>query len=112
MKRKLTIAAGIIHDPKILFLDEPTTGIDVESARDIRGLILDLKKQGKTIFITTHYLEEAERICDLISFIVKGRIVKIGRVSELMENIEREHKVKLLLNENVNTIKGIGEPFQ
>jgi ABC-2 type transport system ATP-binding protein len=60
MKRKLTIAAGIIHNPKILFLDEPTTGIDIESARQIRELILDLKKQDKTLFITTQYIEEAE----------------------------------------------------
>ena len=54
MKRKLTIAAGIIHEPSILFLDEPTTGIDVESARQIRKLILDLNKSGTTIFLTTH----------------------------------------------------------
>ena len=60
MKRKLTIAAGIMHNPRMLFLDEPTTGIDVESARKIRELILNLKKQGKTILLTTHYIEEAE----------------------------------------------------
>ena len=88
MKRKLTIAAGIIHNPKILFLDEPTTGIDVDRARQIRELILNLKKQGKTIFITTHYIEEAERICDRIAFIVNGKIVKVGTVTELMENVE------------------------
>jgi ABC-2 type transport system ATP-binding protein len=76
MKRKLTIAAGIIHDPKIIFLDEPTTGIDVESARQIRDLILSLKNQGKTIFITTHYIEDAERICDRIAFIVNGKDCK------------------------------------
>src|SRR5690554_1099397 len=61
MKRKLTIAAGIIHHPEILFLDEPTTGIDVESARQIRKLIQDLNAGGTTIFLTTHYIEEAER---------------------------------------------------
>ncbi len=105
MKRKLTIAAGIIHNPKILFLDEPTTGIDVESARQIRKLILDLKKQGKTIFITTHYIEEAERICDRIAFIVNGRIVKTGTVTELMESIEREHKIKLQLDSSIKELK-------
>ena len=68
MRRKLTIAAAIIHSPRILFLDEPTTGIDVESARQIRELILQLKKQGTTIFITTHYIEDAERICDRLAF--------------------------------------------
>ena len=84
MKRKLTIAAGIIHNPKILFLDEPTTGIDVESARQIRELILNLKKQGKTIFITTHYIEDAERICDRIAFIVKR--VALSPILQLLDN--------------------------
>ena len=105
MKRKLTIAAGIIHNPKILFLDEPTTGIDVESARQIRELILNLKKQGKTIFITTHYIEEAERICDRIAFIVNGKIVKVGTVTELMGNVELEHKIKLQLDNSIKDVK-------
>ncbi len=105
MKRKLTIAAGIIHNPKILFLDEPTTGIDVESARQIRELLLDLKNRGKTIFITTHYIEEAERICDRIAFIVNGKIVKIGTVADLMESVEREHKIKLQLDSSIKDMK-------
>lgn len=97
MKRKLTIAAGIIHDPKILFLDEPTTGVDVESARRIRSLISALKEKGTTIFLTTHYIEEAERICDRIAFIVDGRIVKTGTVAELLENLEHKHIMRLAL---------------
>jgi len=80
MKRKLTIAAGIIHEPKILFLDEPTTGIDIESARQIRKLIKDLNEKGTTVFLTTHYIEEAERLCHRIGFIVNGRVVRILRV--------------------------------
>ncbi len=106
MRRKLTIAAGIIHNPKILFLDEPTTGIDVESARQIRELILNLKNQGKTILITTHYIEEAERICDKIAFIVKGQIVKVGTVPELMESVEPEHKIKLQLGSSIKDMRG------
>ncbi|WP_031516797.1 ABC transporter ATP-binding protein [Desulfofalx alkaliphila] len=106
MRRKLTIAAGIIHNPKILFLDEPTTGIDVESARQIRELILHLKNQGKTIFITTHYIEDAERICDRIAFIVNGKIVKIGTLTELMENADHEYKIKLVLNDSIRALKG------
>ncbi|NLW07284.1 MAG: ABC transporter ATP-binding protein [Clostridia bacterium] len=105
MKRKLTIAAGIIHNPKILFLDEPTTGIDVENARQIRSLILDMKHRGTTVFLTTHYIEEAERICDRIAFIVNGKIVKTGTVAELMENAGHEHIIKLTLNESANGIK-------
>lgn len=72
MRRKLTIAAAIIHSPRILFLDEPTTGIDVESARQIRELILELKSKGTTVFITTHYIQEAQRICDRLAFITNG----------------------------------------
>lgn len=94
MKRKLTIAAGIIHRPSILFLDEPTTGIDVASARQIRQLISDLNSDGTTIFLTTHYIEEAERLCDRIAFIVKGRIVRIDTVENLMRQTPEKHVVQ------------------
>ena len=112
MRRKLTIAAGIIHKPEILFLDEPTTGIDVESARQIRRLLLDLKDAGTTVFITTHYIEDAQRICDRIAFIVDGEIVKIGTVPELMDSISHDHTIQLVANGNVDTIvEGIKERF-
>ncbi len=105
MRRKLAIAAGIIHNPMILFLDEPTTGIDVESARQIRSLISDMKRRGTTVFLTTHYIEDAQRICDRIAFIVDGKIAKTGTVDELMENAGHEHIIKLTLNESANGIK-------
>ncbi|NLW56515.1 MAG: ABC transporter ATP-binding protein [Firmicutes bacterium] len=101
MRRKLTIAAALIHQPKILFLDEPTTGIDVASARQIRKMIKDLKKQGTTVFITTHYIEEAERICDRIAFLVDGKIVRIGTVAELMADTESEHQLELTLDRSI-----------
>jgi ABC-2 type transport system ATP-binding protein len=88
MKRKLAIAAGIIHKPQVLFLDEPTTGIDVASARNIRQLLADLHRSGTTIFLTTHYIEEAERLCDRIAFIVNGRIVKTDDVSSLLKPLQ------------------------
>jgi len=95
MKRKLTIAAGIIHRPQILFLDEPTTGVDVASARQIRQLIAELHRTGTTIFLTTHYIEEAERLCERIAFIVKGRIVRIDTVANLLQPIQ-ERKAMLI----------------
>lgn len=95
MKRKLTIAAGIIHNPDILFLDEPTTGIDVASARQLRQLISDLHRAGTTIFLTTHYIEEAERLCDRIAFIVSGRIVQIDTVEHLVQPIKERHVVQI-----------------
>ena len=95
MKRKLTIAAGIIHRPEILFLDEPTTGIDVASARQLRRLIADLHRAGTTIFLTTHYIEEAERLCGRIAFIVSGRIVGIDTVERLLQPIQERHVVQI-----------------
>ena len=89
MKRKLTIAAGIIHHPQILFLDEPTTGLDVVSARQIRQLIADLHQAGITIFLTTHYIEEAERLCERIAFIVKGKLIRVDTVSNLLQPIKK-----------------------
>ena len=95
MKRKLTIAAGIIHRPAILFLDEPTTGIDVSSARQIRRLIAGLHRAGTTVFLTTHYIEEAERLCERVAFIVKGRIVRIDTVADLLQSAQ-ERRVMLM----------------
>ncbi len=88
MKRKLTLAAGIIHRPAILFLDEPTTGIDVASARHVRQLIAHLHEVGTTIFLTTHYIEEAERLCHRIAFIVSGRIVRTDSVADLLQPVK------------------------
>jgi ABC-2 type transport system ATP-binding protein len=88
MKRKLTFAAGIIHQPPILFLDEPTTGIDVASARQVRQIVADLHRQGTTVFLTTHYIEEAERLCERIAFITKGKVVKIAPTSNLLQPVK------------------------
>jgi ABC-2 type transport system ATP-binding protein len=100
MKRKLTIAAGIIHHPQILFLDEPTTGIDVASARQIRQLIAELHRSGTTIFLTTHYIEEAERLCERIAFIVKGQIVQVDTVASLLQPIQ-ERKAMMISVPNI-----------
>ena len=102
MKRKLTIAAGIIHEPEILFLDEPTTGIDVTSARQIRRLIADFHRGGTTIFLTTHYIEEAERLCDRIAFIVSGRIVQVDTVEDLLQPIRHKHVVQVAYMKGVD----------
>ena len=106
MRRRLTIAAGIIHSPRILFLDEPTTGIDIESARQIRDIIVTLKNQGTTVFITTHYIEDAERICDRIAFIVSGKIAASGSVPELMESVTHGHTIQLVTDGNIETFAG------
>ncbi|MGE4193840.1 MAG: ABC transporter ATP-binding protein [Pseudodesulfovibrio sp.] len=99
MKRKLTIAAGIIHRPDILFLDEPTTGIDVASGRQIRQLVADLHQAGTTIFLTTHYIEEAERLCDRIAFIGAGRIVGVDSVEHLIQPLQGRHVLEITCQE-------------
>jgi ABC-2 type transport system ATP-binding protein len=83
MKRRLTIAEGLIHKPKIVFLDEPTTGLDVQSLRMIRNLIKKLNAEGVTIFLTTHYIEEADQLCQRIAIINKGKIVRVDSPEKL-----------------------------
>ncbi len=98
MKRKLTIAAALIHEPQMLFLDEPTTGIDVASARQIRQMIRELNDAGTTVFLTTHYIEEAERLCHRIAFIVAGEIVRCGSLKELMKTMQQGTVVQFALS--------------
>jgi ABC-2 type transport system ATP-binding protein len=112
MKRKLTFAAGIIHQPAILFLDEPTTGIDVGSARQVRQIIADLHRNGTTIFLTTHYIEEAERLCERIAFIVNGRIVRTDRTADLLEPVKGKNVLLLSIsNSGANLSKEMGSAF-
>ncbi len=106
MKRKLTIAAAVIHSPQILFLDEPTTGIDVESSRQIRKMIKALKEQGTTVFLTTHYIEEAERICDRIAFIARGQIVASGTLAGLMDSVSHGHIIQFFASKFVANLTG------
>jgi len=87
MKRRLTMAASLIHEPPVLFLDEPTTGLDVMSARNLREIIQSLKQKGITILLTTHYIEEADRLCDRIAIIVKGRIIVIDTPEALKKSV-------------------------
>jgi len=105
MKRKLTIAAGIIHGPEILFLDEPTTGIDVASARRLQQIVADLHRTGTTVFLTTHYIEEAERLCNRIAFIVSGRVVRIDTVAHLVQPIEERHVVRIACENELKDIE-------
>ncbi|MBN2719629.1 MAG: ATP-binding cassette domain-containing protein [Proteobacteria bacterium] len=112
MKRKLTIAAGIIHRPEILFLDEPTTGIDVASARQLRQLIAGLNKAGTTIFLTTHYIEEAQRLCDRIAFVVSGRVVDIDTVEHLLQPLKARHIVQFSCSDTPEGVaEGLFESF-
>ncbi|MGB9552756.1 MAG: ABC transporter ATP-binding protein, partial [bacterium] len=83
MKRSLTIASALVHEPQILFLDEPTAGLDILAAHSLRNLIHNLREQGITIFLTTHYLEEADFLCDRVAILLRGKILKVGTPDSL-----------------------------
>jgi len=95
MKRRLTIAAALVHRPRILFLDEPTTGLDVMSARGLRGVIKNLKKKGVTVFLTTHLIQEAEDLCDRVAIIVKGKIRIIDTPEALKEKVKETEVLEI-----------------
>jgi ABC-2 type transport system ATP-binding protein len=97
MKRALTIAAALAHRPSLVFLDEPTTGLDVMSARNLRRMIADLREDGISVFLTTHYLEEAERLCDRVVILVKGRIVALDTVSSLKSSVQPKTIIEVTL---------------
>ncbi|MBI2124946.1 ABC transporter ATP-binding protein [Candidatus Woesearchaeota archaeon] len=92
MKRKLMIARALVHNPKILILDEPTAGVDVETRQTMWTYLKKLNKEGTTILLTTHYLEEAEKLCDRIAIINKGKIIKV----DTKDNLLKEHGNKKL----------------
>jgi ABC-2 type transport system ATP-binding protein len=101
MKQKLAIARALIHDPQVLFLDEPTASLDPEAARTVRDFILGLKKEKRTIFLNTHLLDEAEKICDRVA-ILKTRLIAIGTPQELRRRLSgRKIKVQIQRVDNV-----------
>lgn len=92
MKQKAILAAALIHDPKILFLDEPTVGLDPKSARNLKDLLRGLVKQGTTIFMSTHILEIAEVMCDRVAIIDKGKLIACGTMEELRLQSKQQDK--------------------
>ena len=87
-KQRLFIALALINDPELVFLDELTTGLDPQARRAIWELVRGIRARGKTVFLTTHLMEEAERLCDRVAIIDHGRIVDIGRHADLMQTSE------------------------
>ncbi len=94
MKQRLHIARGLVNDPDILFLDEPTIGLDPEISREVRGMVRDMSKDGKTLLLTTHNMNEAEELCDDINIIVGGKIVAKGTIAELKEAVRKKSVIE------------------
>jgi ABC-2 type transport system ATP-binding protein len=88
MVRRINVAVALINDPEIVFLDEPTVGMDPQSRRAVWNFITDLKKNGKTVILTTHYIEEAEQLCERVGIIDHGKIIELGNPDELKQKYQ------------------------
>lgn len=114
MKRSLNIACSIIHNPKILLMDEPTVGIDTKTRKKILNLLRDLNKNGTTIIYTSHYMNEVEQLCNIIGIIDKGKLIAYGSKEELKsiskiddQVIIETDKINQNINLSINNLKGI-----
>jgi ABC-2 type transport system ATP-binding protein len=107
MKQKLAIARALIHDPQVLFMDEPTVNLDPESAKTVRDFILELKREKKTVFLNTHNLDEAQRICDRIA-ILNTKLMAIGTAQELERTVRGRQTVIQLAQVNDAIIGALG----
>jgi ABC-2 type transport system ATP-binding protein len=96
-KQRLAVAVALIGDPALLFLDEPTTGLDPNSRRQLWEIIVECRRQGRTTLLTTHYMEEAERLCDRVAIVDHGRIIAMGTPRELIARLGGEHVVEFSL---------------
>jgi ABC-2 type transport system ATP-binding protein len=103
MKQRLILAMALIHEPELLFLDEPTSGLDVQSTQMILSLLRDLNQQGTTIFLTTHNMEEANRLCHRVGIIRTGKIVAIDAPEKLKTAIDRVHKIEVSFDHEISS---------
>ena len=112
-KQRLFIALALIHEPEIVFLDELTTGLDPQARRAIWGLVTGIRERGTTVFLTTHLMEEAERLCDRVAIIEHGRIIEVGTPEELVRRHCPERTVIYTNDETgvTETLLGTGDDF-
>ena len=99
-KQRLAMACALVGDPELLFLDEPTTGLDPQARRNLWELVDRLKQEGRTIILTTHYMDEAERLCDRVAIMDHGRIIALGTPQQLIASVGGEHIVEFAITED------------
>jgi ABC-2 type transport system ATP-binding protein len=104
-KQRLAVATSLVGDPDLLFLDEPTTGLDPQSRRQLWDVIRELKSRGRTILLTTHYMDEAERLSDLVAVVDHGKVIALGSPAELIASLGGEHVIEFAIESG-----GDGEP--
>src|SRR5215468_6383913 len=95
-KQRLALALGLINDPQLLFLDEPTTGLDPQIRLEIHSLIEEMKGERRTVLLTTHYIEEAERLCDRVAIMDEGKIVAMGTPRELQQKSRSQSRIEIV----------------
>ncbi|HZR11358.1 MAG TPA: ABC transporter ATP-binding protein [Myxococcales bacterium] len=98
-KQRLAVACALVSDPELLFLDEPTTGLDPQSRRQLWDVILAFKARGRTVLLTTHYMDEAERLCDRVAVIDKGKVIALGTPKELIASLGGDQVVEFATRE-------------
>src|SRR5262249_27645493 len=101
-KQRLALALALVNDPQLLFLDEPTTGLDPQIRLEIHGLIEELKAEKRTVVLTTHYIEEAERLCDRVAIMDEGRIVAMGTPRELQQKSREQSRIEIVCAQALN----------
>jgi len=112
-KQRLFVALALINDPEVVFLDELTTGLDPQARRAIWTLVAGIKARGKTVFLTTHLMEEAERLCDRVAIIEHGRVIEMGTPAQLVERHCPERRVVFTTDVDgvTHTLDGVGDDF-
>ncbi len=111
MKRRLNLAASLMHNPDIILCDEPTVGIDPQSRNAIFDYLQTLNDEGKTIIYTTHYMEEAERLCSRIAIIDFGHIISVGTLAELLQNLDYKQTISIARNPSTEKYVSLFESF-
>ncbi|MBI2825610.1 MAG: ABC transporter ATP-binding protein [Planctomycetia bacterium] len=96
-RQRLAVACALVGDPQLLFLDEPTTGLDPQSRRELWEIIRDFRRRGRTVLLTTHYMDEAERLCDRVAIVDAGKVIALGTPRELIATLGGEHVIDFAL---------------
>jgi ABC-2 type transport system ATP-binding protein len=106
-KQRLAVGLALVNDPELLFLDEPTTGLDPQARRNLWDIVLKLKEMGKTTILTTHYMEEADKLSDRVCIVDQGKVVAIDTPKKLIEQLSQEREVQLTLSSGLEEIRAL-----